>query len=106
MALDGVQLVRFLNHAIIVIGLCRYIQLPINAGMREAWEQPWQNIRPRGLPAGGAGTVQLPAVEAAVQLGVGVFASGSLGEGELLKDKLLLVSCGTILIVKQYVDVI
>ena len=67
------------------------MQLPINAGMREGWEQPWQAIRPEGQPAGAAASLKLPAVEAAARLGLGVFASGPLGEGSLLEDKQLLV---------------
>lgn len=72
-------------------GKPRYVQLPINAGMREGWEQPWQAIRPEGQPAGAAASLKLPAVEAAARLGLGVFASGPLGEGSLLEDKKLLV---------------
>ena len=66
-----------------------YIQLPINAGMREAWQQPWQAIRPAGQPGGAPASLKVPAVEAAARLGLGVFASGPLGEGSLLRDEKL-----------------
>ncbi len=71
--------------------LCRYIQLPINAGMREAWEPSWQSVRPAGAPPSDAASLKLPVTAAAAQLGLGVFASGSLGEGSLLRDRQLLV---------------
>ncbi len=76
--------------------LRRYVQLPINAGMREAWEPSWQSVRPAGAPPSDAATLNLPVSAAAAQLGLGVFASGPLGEGSLLKDRQLLVcACST-----------
>lgn len=63
----------------------RYVQLPINAGMREAWEEPWQMVELDG------GRDQLCLMAAAARLGVGVFASGPLLEGTLLKDDALMV---------------
>lgn len=55
----------------------RYVQLPINTGMLEAVEKPWQ-------PIGSARMVTL--LQAAAELGVGVFASGPLAEGTILSD--------------------
>lgn len=63
--------------------LCRYIQLPVNAGMLEAVTGSWQP-----LELGRSVTL----LEAAAELGVGVFASGPLGEGSLLGDPGLAVS--------------
>ena len=40
---------------------CRYIQLPVNAKMREAWTEPWQE---GGAQAGGL----VPLVQAAKQV--------------------------------------
>ena len=67
-------------------GACRYVQLPINAVMREAWEEKWQTVELEGV------TKQLSFMEAAARLGVGVFASGPLLEGTLLKDATLQVN--------------
>ncbi len=66
-------------------GACRYVQLPINAAMREAWEEKWQSVELDGE------TKQLSFMEAAARLGIGVFASGPLLEGSLLKDAVLQV---------------
>ncbi len=64
----------------------RYVQLPINARMREAWEQEWQAVDVDGK------TQKKTFMAAAARLGVGVFASAPLLEGELLKDEALRVS--------------
>lgn len=32
----------------------RYVQLPVNVGMREAWEQPWQPLKAHAAGAAGA----------------------------------------------------
>ncbi|PRW56126.1 aldo keto reductase [Chlorella sorokiniana] len=62
----------------------RYIQLPTSAGMPEAWLQPWQELRD------GSDSVRLTtAMEAAAELGLGVFASGPLLQAQLLKDSQL-----------------
>ncbi|CAD7696553.1 unnamed protein product [Ostreobium quekettii] len=53
----------------------RYIQLPISLTMDEAWSQSWQTVNGRSASL----------MEAAAELGVGVFASGPLQEGDLLK---------------------
>ena len=63
--------------------MCRYVQLPINAGMTEAWEQPYQSVEVDGIAK------QLTFMQAAARLGVGVFASAALREGALLQDKSL-----------------
>ena len=34
--------------------LCRYVQLPVNVAMREAWEQAWQPLRAHAAAAAGA----------------------------------------------------
>lgn len=52
-----------------------FIQLPVSATMPEAWREKWQTV--------GGKAVTL--MEAAEQLGVGVFTSGPLGEGELVR---------------------
>lgn len=38
------------------VALCngRYVQLPVNVGMREAWEQPWQPLKAHSAGAAGA----------------------------------------------------
>lgn len=59
---------------------CRYVQLPINAGMLEAVTKPWQVI------ATEAGTRRMTFMKAASELGVGVFASGPFGEGQVFRD--------------------
>ncbi|KXZ45433.1 hypothetical protein GPECTOR_54g173 [Gonium pectorale] len=51
------------------------IQLPVSAAMHEAWSQPWQAV------GNGTGTL----MAAADALGLAVFTSGPLGEGDLLK---------------------
>lgn len=65
--------------------LCRYVQLPINARMREAWEDRWQTVDVDGV------ATPKTLMEAAARLGVGVFASAPLQEGSLLKDTALQV---------------
>ncbi|GAB4820952.1 hypothetical protein N2152v2_007998 [Parachlorella kessleri] len=60
----------------------RYVQLPVNAKMREAWTEPWQE---GGAAAGGL----VPLVQAAQQLGIGVFSSGPLLEAQLLRSTAL-----------------
>lgn len=65
--------------------LRRYVQLPINARMREAWEARWQTVDVDGV------ATQKTFMEAAARLGVGVFASAPLQEGSLLKDAALQV---------------
>ena len=62
---------------------CRYVQLPINAGMTEAWEQRWQTVKTEDTVR------QLTFMQAAARLGVGVFASAALREGTLLLDSVL-----------------
>lgn len=61
----------------------RYVQLPINVHMREAWQQPWQPLR---AESASSTTRMVPFTTAAAKLGVGVMASGSLGEGRVLTD--------------------
>ena len=68
---------------------CRYIQLPINVQMPEAWQQPWQPV-----PVPGAPHEMVPLMEAAARQQVGVFGSGPLQEGSLLQGSALLVSTG------------
>ena len=66
----------------------RYIQLPVNLGMPEAWQgsgHTWPSV---GEGAPGNGSI----LEAAAHLGVGVFASAPLQEGQLLQDTSLRVS--------------
>lgn len=72
----------------------RYVQLPINAGMPEAWKEAWQPLPAR---AGDREQEQLfgSLLEAASHLGVGVFASGPLQEGKLIQESNLQVSSGT-----------
>lgn len=60
--------------------MCRYVQLPINAGMTEAWEQRYQVVEVDGTAK------PLTFMQAAAQMGVGVFASAALREGALLQD--------------------
>ena len=66
---------------------CRYVQLPINAAMPEAWEQSFQTVEIDGA------VQKLTFMQAAARLGVGVFASASLREGALLQDTALEVRC-------------
>ncbi|KAK9917236.1 hypothetical protein WJX75_002180 [Coccomyxa subellipsoidea] len=61
----------------------RYVQLPINAQMREAWERSWQKVDVEGSAQ------NKTFMEAAARLGVGVFASAPLLEGKLLQDSQL-----------------
>ena len=56
------------------------MQLPINAGMTEAWEQRYQIVKIDET------VQQLSFMQAAARLGVGVFASAALREGALLQD--------------------
>ncbi|KAK9862643.1 hypothetical protein WJX84_010934 [Apatococcus fuscideae] len=72
----------------------RYVQLPINAAMPEAWRERWQSMPTRTLHDDGrldvataVETVMGSLMEAAARLGVGVFASGPLQEGQLLGDR-------------------
>ncbi|KAG2423763.1 hypothetical protein HXX76_015039 [Chlamydomonas incerta] len=51
------------------------IQLPVSAGMPEAWAQPWQVVNNSSVSV----------MKAAELLGLAVFTSGPLGEGDLLK---------------------
>eukprot|EP00198_Chlamydomonas_reinhardtii_P002917 XP_001692253.1 predicted protein [Chlamydomonas reinhardtii] len=51
------------------------IQLPVSASMPEAWSQPWQLV----------GNNSVTVMKAAEELGLAVFTSGPLGEGDLLK---------------------
>ncbi|KAL6755522.1 hypothetical protein V8C86DRAFT_2676453 [Haematococcus lacustris] len=90
----------------------RFIQLPVNMRMAEAWTQPWQPLHPTmGLAAGkelgsrdgrarklgdGRTSGQVPGsspggsnltlMEVAGKLQVGVFSSGPLGEAGLVQD--------------------
>lgn len=58
----------------------KYIQVPVNAAMPEAWSQRgWQG--PAGTQPSESG---LTLLDIAAQLRVGVFASAALGQGELL----------------------
>ena len=68
--------------AFVTMSICmyRYVQLPINAGMTEAWEHRYQVVEVDGTAK------QLTFMQAAAQLGVGVFASAALREGALLQD--------------------
>ncbi|KAL4457530.1 hypothetical protein ABPG75_012395 [Micractinium tetrahymenae] len=59
----------------------RYIQLPVSVGMPESYAEPWQALR-----RGGA-TEHVTLMQAAAQLGIGVFGSGPLMEAGLLKDR-------------------
>jgi hypothetical protein len=59
--------------------------------MREAWEPSWQRVRAPGASSDEPTSLKLPVTAAAAQLGLGVFASGPLGEGSLLDDRQLLV---------------
>ena len=65
---------------------CRYVQLPINPGMTEAWEQRWQTVKTEDSVR------QLTFMQAAARLGVGAFASAALKEGTLLLDSVLEVN--------------
>ena len=76
----------------------RYVQLPINAAMPEAWKEKWQSMPAPALRDDGRldaatpeGTVMGSLMEAAARLGVGIFASGPLQEGQLLGDRHLQV---------------
>ncbi|EFJ47730.1 hypothetical protein VOLCADRAFT_104973 [Volvox carteri f. nagariensis] len=51
------------------------VQLPVSATMSEAWSHPWQRV--------GGGNASF--MQAAEVLGVRVFTSGPLGEGDLLR---------------------
>eukprot|EP01025_Chloroclados_australasicus_P034164 TRINITY_DN3499_c0_g1_i1.p1 TRINITY_DN3499_c0_g1~~TRINITY_DN3499_c0_g1_i1.p1 ORF type:complete len:474 (+),score=28.71 TRINITY_DN3499_c0_g1_i1:84-1505(+) len=56
----------------------RYIQVPINIGMPEAWKERWQIM---------ANQTYSNLLWVAAQNNVGVFTSGPLGEGSLIKDQ-------------------
>ena len=81
----GSALCILLNRTAAQFCWLRYIQLPINAGMLEAAQRPWQPV------TSGDETRQYTVLQAAAELGVGVFASGPLGEGRLLTDSGVLV---------------
>lgn len=61
----------------------RYIQLPVSAGMPESWTEPWQAVHRNGA------TRHVTLMQAAAELGIGVFGSGPLMEADLLKDEAL-----------------
>ena len=67
--------------------VARYVQLPVNVGMPEAWRDAWQVLPAKVGAQEQMGTL----LEAAGQLGVGVFASGPLQEGQLVQDGTLQV---------------
>ncbi|KAG2500333.1 hypothetical protein HYH03_001909 [Edaphochlamys debaryana] len=52
------------------------IQLPVNADMVEAWSEPWQSVNNESMTL----------LQAAEKLGVKVFTSGPLGEGDLVSQ--------------------
>jgi len=58
------------------------IMLPVNTGMREALIDKWQTV--------GNGKEHVTLLEAAKKLGIAVFCSGPLGEGDLLQNEALL----------------
>lgn len=74
------------------VSLCvhRYVQLPINVAMREAWREPWQLLEQHGQPPD-SDPQMLPLTAVAARLGVGVFASGPLSEAGVLRDSGLMV---------------
>jgi hypothetical protein len=73
--------------------ICRYIQLPINLGMPEAWSESYQTVDGR---TDGRATENVSLLRAAGRLGVGVFASGPLAEGKAMADQFAVVrSCVT-----------
>ncbi|PSC72677.1 Aldo keto reductase [Micractinium conductrix] len=59
-----------------------YIQLPVSAGMPEAWSQTWQMVERSG--SGGVAAERVTLLQAAQQLGLGVFGSGPLLQGKLV----------------------
>lgn len=65
------------------------MQLPVNMRMPEAWKEDWQPV-PQ-IPASNNNVKMGTLLEAAAHMGVGVFASGPLQEGELVKDEKLQV---------------
>lgn len=68
------------------------MQLPLNARMPEAWRDAWQPLPQHGAEGRGQGKEQMGTLlEAASRLGVGVFASGPLHEGQLLADSAIQV---------------
>ena len=68
---------------------CRFIQLPVNLGMPEAWQgggHSWPDLASQtGQPGNGS------VLQAAARLGVGVFGSAPLQEGQLLGNAKLVV---------------
>ncbi|DBB14762.1 TPA: hypothetical protein ACH3X3_004374 [Trebouxia sp. C0006] len=69
----------------------RYVQLPINVAMPEAWQDNWQAM-PIAMPLPDAEVVTESMgslVEAAGKLQVGIFASGPLQEAALLQNAAL-----------------
>ncbi len=76
----------------------RYVQLPVNAAMPEAWKEAWQQMPNQAQPGEDRQdetTSHTPAMDTlinvAARLGVGVFSSGPLQEGELLGNRHLQV---------------
>ena len=67
----------------------RFIQVPVNVGMPEAWQgsgHTWSELAtPGGTPGNGS------VLQAAARLGVGVFGSAPLHEGQLLRNSQLVV---------------
>jgi hypothetical protein len=81
---------------------CRYIQLPINLGMPEAWSESYQTVDGR---TDGRATENLSLLRAAGRLGVGVFASGPLGEGKAMDDHFAVVSTTSPVLPHYYLQV-
>ena len=72
---------------------CRFIQLPVNLGMPEAWQGSGHTWSSQADALGGSGNGSVMA--AAARMGVGVFGSAPLQEGQLLQhSSKLLVSYG------------
>lgn len=67
--------------------ICRYVQLPVNAAMAEAWMEPWQPVSSSHEATPTLRTF----MEAAGLLRVGVFGSGPLQEAALLQQPALQV---------------
>eukprot|EP00887_Chlorella_sp_A99_P002680 scaffold6.g2680.t1 len=62
----------------------RFVQLPVSVSMPEAWSQQWQQ-----LEAGPGNMRRVSLLDAARELGIEVFGSGPLLEGNLMKDQRL-----------------
>jgi hypothetical protein len=62
--------------------------------MREAWERNWQAVRaaPSDTVSEPGRRPEITLLRAAAKLGVGVFASGPLQEGQLLQEPHLKVA--------------